>query len=299
MPRALTTVPGGLYPMMSAAFEIDEYRMMAGWPVPVPTHDIRIEVNANAAGLVLGERESPLAVVTEANLRWVADANYFDETAARWDPVAGELPWTAAPTSLPTLITDYEYVLDDEVFTSMVALNFDSDTGDHMIANLDSLMGGTSGYTVLMVLSPNSVYGNGDYTEAGLWSSEESENWARFTVRSQALTMTTDEVRATRGPELGDVLQGTAPGYLALVVGRPQTRLYIATGPSNISVKAFRSGKSPVPLSTHFSLGSAPPTSIATMDMALFDLSVYGNLLNTAQIRDEIATLAQVYGGDT
>ena len=56
----------------------------------------------------------------------------------------------------------------------MTALNFDSNTDDYMWNDLDLFMGGVSGYTVLMVLSPNSIYGNDDAIDNNaLWGPDD------------------------------------------------------------------------------------------------------------------------------
>ena len=69
LPPALLHPPGGLFPLMSAAFEVDEYRMMSGWPVPVPDCDIQIQCLVSAEGDVLGNRDAPTALTTNAAMR--------------------------------------------------------------------------------------------------------------------------------------------------------------------------------------------------------------------------------------
>ena len=131
IPPLLLEVPGGLYPLMSAAFEVDEYRIMSGWPVPVPSCDIRINCLISAEGDVLGNRDSPTALITAADMRWVADTNFYDQTTLMWTSLQGHAPvWETTPEHAPTLVTDYEYRFGDERFVGMTALNFDSDTAD-------------------------------------------------------------------------------------------------------------------------------------------------------------------------
>jgi hypothetical protein len=301
-PKSLQEVPGGLYPLMSAAWEVDEYRIMAGWPVPVPDGDIQIECLVSAEGDLLGNRDAPAALVTDAEIRWIADDNYFDETALLWTPIQGSYsPWKAGPDELPSLISNYEYAVGDERFVDMTALNFDSNTADAMTIDLDTQMGGTSGYTVIMVLNPNSIYGN-DVTviENALWGPQTTDgNWAMFTIRDQAVWMTTESIPAQRGVAIGNALSDTAPTYLAMVVGRPRTTLYAASGPSRVLVKDLPAGPSPVPLSTRFWLGNGPFSNVGTADMALLDLGIYGNMLSRTDVVREITMLSQVYGGDS
>lgn len=300
IPPELMDVPGGLYPLMSAAFEVDEYRIMSGWPVPVPSCDIRIECMVSAEGDLLSNRDSPTALITNADMRWVADTNFYDQTTLRWQPIQGHSSsWETTPEHAPTLITDYEYRFGDERFTEMTALNFDSDTNDYMWNNLDLSMGGTSGYTVLMVLSPNSIYGNDlNVTDNALWGPQDADgSWVLFTIKDQAVWLTTESIPAQKGVAIGNLLDTTAPTYLAMVVGRPQTTLYAASGPSTVLVKSLAAGEAPEPLSTRFWLGNGPSPTSATMDMALLDLGIYGNPLTKTEVVSEITSLSTVYGG--
>jgi hypothetical protein len=302
IPPALLNVPGGLYPLMSAAYEVDEYRIMSGWPVPVPECDIRIDCLVSAEGDLLSNRDAPTALVTTADMRWVADDSFYDQTAFLWAPIQGSSsPWQTSVSAAPTLVTDYEYTVGDERFTSMTALNFDSNTGDYMWNNLDLYMGGVTGYTVLMVLSPNSIYGNDDTVDNNaLWGPDSvSGAWTMFTVKDQAIWMRTEEQPDQMGVAIGNGLASTALTYVALVVGRPQTTLYAASGPSKVLHKALAAGAAPEPLSTRFWLGNGPFLDSATMDMALLDLGIYGRPLSQAEVVSEITSLSTVYGGDS
>ena len=311
IPPQLLEVPGGLFPLKSAAFEVDEYRIMAGWPVPVPEADIRINCLVSAEGAVLADRDSPLGVITNADMRWVADVDYYDQVACQWTPLQGDVtPWETTPDHLPTLVTDFEYTIGDERFIEMSALNFDSDTADYLWNDLTRAMGGTFGYTVIMVMSPNSVYGNatvannalwGPYDPAAPWDPDHLPGyaWVQFTVANQALWMRTEEQPAQQGVPIGHGLNNAAPIYLVLSVARPQTTLYAASGPSNVPFKALAAGAAPEALSTRFWLGNGPFATSATMDMALLDLSIYGNALSKTDVVNEITTLSAVYGGDT
>ena len=232
----------------------------------------------------------------------MADDNYYDQTSLLWTPIQGNVsPWVTSSTNAPTLFTDYEYTIGDERFVDMTVLNFDSNTHDFMWNNLDLIMGGTTGYTVIMVLSPNSLYGNDDtVADNALWGPDSlSGAWSQFTVKNQALYLTTEEIPAQKGVAFGSASHTTAPTYLALVVSRPQTTMYVASGPSKVLSKALAAGASPEPLSTRFWLGNGPFLDSATMDMALFDLGIYGNPLTKAEVVTEFASLSTIYGGDS
>ena len=302
IPPLLANVPGGLHPLMSAAYEVDEYRIMSGWPVPVPDHDIRIECLVSAEGDKLGNRDAPTALLTNADMRWVADTNYYDQTSLLWSAIQGNVsPWQTDTDHAPSLITDYEYRVGDERFVDMTALNFDSNTTDYMWNNLDLIMGGTYGYTVIMVMSPNSIYGNdAAVVDNALWGPDSTDgSWVMFTVNDQAVFMTTEGIPAQKGVALGNGLDSSAPTYLAMVVGRPQTTLYAASGPSRVLAKSLPAGEAQQPLSTRFWLGNGPFSTSATMDMALLDLGIYGNPLTRTEVVSEFTLLNGVYGGDT
>jgi len=295
-------VPGGLYPLMSAAFEVDEYRIQNGWPVPVPDLDIRIDCLVSAEGDVLGNRDEPTALVTNADMRWIADTNFYDQTSCTWAPIQSNVsPWTAPPSNMPTLVTDYEYRFGDERFVNVTGLNFDSNTADYLTNDLSLSMGGVEGYTLIMALIPNSIYGNDEtMIENALWSPTTTDGaWVSFTIRDQAIYMTTEEQQPQKGVAIGNSLSSSAPTYLAMVVGRPTTTLYAASGPSRVLVKSLTAGAAPESLSTRFLLGSSLSATAASMDMVLLDLGIYGNPLKKDEVTAEFALLSQVYGGDT
>jgi hypothetical protein len=319
VPPLLAEMPGGLFPLKSAAFVVDEYRIMAGWPVPVPDCDIRAVCLVNAEGNLLGNRDSPLGLTTAATGRWVADSNFYDETSFQWTPLQGDVsPWLTSTDHAPTLVTDYEYRNGNERFLEMTALNFDSNTADYMWNDMGLILGGTSGYTVIMVVSPNSIYGNdpqivshglwGPNPGAALWDPAHKPTgsaWVAFTLENKAVYLTTESHDQQKGVAFGNALAGTAPSYLALVVnrppdpaGRPMVTTYACSGASNVVTKALVAQGAPGPLSTDFWLGKGAFSNQGTVDMALFDLSIYANPLSAAQVVAEITKLSTVYGGD-
>jgi hypothetical protein len=311
VPPALKEAPGGLYPLKSSAWEIDEYRILSGWPVPVPDYDIHCEVMVSADdGSTLDNRDAAAGIVTGADLRWLADDSYWDQTSLTWTALQGEAPpWTAAANRTPTLVTDYDYAIDDERFTSMTVLNFDSDTKDYLACDLGGIMGGSLGYTVIMVLNPNSIYGDDPtVVEKALWGPPytgdpahpyPNTNWVMFSIRERAICMTTERSPRQVGPSIGDFLATDRPCYVALVVRRPTTAIYVATGPSNIRLKSLAvNGRASDTMDTRFWLGDAAATDSGTMDMALFDLGIYANPLTQTEVKTEFGLLSQAYGGD-
>lgn len=304
----LRELPGGLYPLHSAAFEMDEYRIMAGWPVPVPDYDIRISTLMSADGTVIADRDPPTSLLTGASYRWIADASYYDETSLRWTAIQGDPPpWTASPGSDPTLLTDYGYRIGDERFTEMTVLNFDSDTADYLACDLSLAMGGVHGYTVIMVMSPNSVYGNNAAVPAnGIWGPPAAPvpteppdgEWFAVTSSGSFLWLEANNLPDAKGVSIGVGQRNTAPMFLALVLGTPQAVMYAASGPSSLLSKGIPTGAVDRALRTDFWLGRTGTTP-GTADMALFDLGIYGNALTAAEVAGEFALLSSIYGGDT
>ena len=304
VPGQIRELPGGLYPLYSAAFEMDEYRIMAGWPVPVPTYDIRVQTLMSADGTVVADRDQPTSLVTGADFRWVADDNYWDVTSLRWAPIQGECsPWTAMPGNDPTLLTNYEYTVEDERFTEMTCLNFDSDTADYLVNDMTLTMGGSQGYSIIMVLSPNSMYGNNpDVPANGLLGpmndTHAPPGWFSLKIRGNYLWLDSDDSTDQKGVSIGMGQRTNAPMFLAIVVGRPQAVLYAASGPSSLLSKKIPTGDASRALRGDFWLGRTPLTP-ATADMALFDFGLYGDMLSPSAVGAEFALLSTIYGGDT
>ena len=314
-PIEVQEVPGGLYPMVARAFEMDEYRVMSGWPVAVPKYEIRAETMVSGNGAHFTDRDDPTAITTGAVLRWVADEALFDELAMEWKTLQNStgqpVPWQTSVQYAPILINDYTYRVKNEVF-KVQALNFDSDNQNHMWCDMSTTIGGAAGYTVIMVMSPNSTYGN-DITVPynGLWapgeatpladefSEETGDHWFSVTVQSTSLYLETEVNPKTRGISIYPGLNTNAPMMVAMVFDRPETVFYVGPGPSAIRVKSLPAGSLQVALSNKVVLGRSTGDRLHTADMALLDLGIYPSTLNAAEVADEFALLSQAYGGDT
>ncbi len=305
--------PGGLYPLRSRAFELEEYRLMAGWPVPQPRYDIHANPMVSGAGSTFTDRVTPNNIKTGALTRWIPDPVYYDTAALRWRPVQDQTTgifWQSSVNPMPTLITDYTYRLGTEVFVRQ-ALNFDSDASKHLWADLTATLGGSAGYTVIMVMSPNSVYGNDETVPFnGLWcpgypspgtqtfTEPPFEHYVSMTMEGTYLYYEDENTPRTRTLSMANGLNSNAPMYLAMVFTRPQFSIYVGEGPSSIRVKSIPAGTvSPVPLDGHVTLGRTPGDILHTADMALLDLGVYGEELSPTRIQTEFSLLAQSYGG--
>jgi len=294
--------PGGLYPMIARSFTMDEYRLMSGWPVSIPDYDIHAKSMVSCSGQVLTDREPPTNIATGALVRWVADASFYDETALQWRPVQNSqirTSWTLNPSFMPDLITEYEYRNKEERFY-LPALNFDSDAGEYLTADFTNTIGGASGYTVIMVMSPNSVYGNNDEVlYNGLWThGSASEYWIDITMQGRYLWVETETQGRIRGISIAPALDRNRPLYLAIVLDRPNVTFYAAEGPETVRVKSVPTGLTePVPLDPQVVLGAAPDFT-HTADMALLDLGIYADRLSASEVATEFILLSQAYGGD-
>lgn len=311
-PKLLREMPGGLYPIRMALWQTDDYRMQNGWPVAVPPCDIRARSLVSGSGDVLADRDDIRGLRTGAVARWVADDELFDATSLSWIPVhtSVDLALDTAADYAPTLITDYEYSVDGEVF-SVEALNFDADSYEHMWCNLNQALGGASGYSMIMVTSLNSVFGNSDNPYAGLWCPGKPTpapgqplddavegGWVSLTLQGDGLYLETDQSRRARAISITGLLAQTAPMMIALVVGRPYTTIYVASGPSSIRSARLNVGSEPVALAGNVLVGRSPGDILHTADMALMDLNLYGGLLTADEVKEEFTLLSSVYGGD-
>lgn len=296
-------LPGGLYPLQTRAYEMDDYRVRLGWPVSPPMHDIRATSLVSCTGETFSTRDDNTAVRTGAVLRWVADSTTYNEVGLRWDPIqdatGGHPYWTAPVDNLPVLINDYEYRVKDERF-KMSALNFDSDTANYLTADFTSTLGGATGYTVIMVMSPNSVYGNDvSVPYNGLWCPvEESGTWSSVTIQGGYLWLETESDDRKSAIAITPELNSNAPLYLAIVFGRPETVFYAGTGPDEMRVKSVVTYDNVGLMSNEVFLGRSEEDLLHTADMALFDLNLYADRLTASEIKNEFSLLARAYGGN-
>ena len=313
-PGTLKDVPGGLFPMKTAAFEVDEYRLLEGWPVPVPPCDIHCDSLVSGDGQLLADRQPPTSVLTGADYRWIADSDFYSQTALQWLPIQGSEPiWTAPTDHLPTLVHDYEYTVGEERFTEMSALNFDSDTADYLTTDLARAMSTDKGYSVIMVMSPNSLYGNNvEVPYNSLWCNPPDPpqpapplprlpvNRIALKVRLKdfylrvALTDSADQ----QGIAMSQATSISAPSYLAVVINRPNLTMYLGQGPKNIAAKKLNVGPPSLTMSTVTLLGKDPADNDHCADMALFDLGLYATPLSAEAVATEFALLSKIYGGD-
>lgn len=301
---------GGLYPLSMAAYEVDPYRMMSGWPVSVPKLDISAVTDVSATGEVIAYREAANAVTMNSIARWIADDDNFHTDTLSWYPsVAGvSANWVTSVGYSPTLFDDYEYRRGAEKFIE-TAINFDADSQQHMWADLDQIIGGGHGYTVLMAVNLHSVYGDSDHPFVGLWApgqptpnadtfTETFASYVEVTLRGETLYVASDKASPTKSVAVSDLLALSSPCYLAFCFGRPTTRIYAGNGSRSLRSSSVFVGTNSVPLSGHVALGRSNGTRLNTADMGVLDLNVYGAQLSAHEVTDEIAKLCSIYGGD-
>lgn len=291
--------PGGLFPLHSKAFEVDEWRVMNGWPIEVPPYDIRCESLISVTGEVLADRMDPTALRTGALIRWVADNQLWDETALRWSPTQsdiGPIAWEGFAPNAPVLV-DYEYRIEDERLYCY-ALNFDSDSANYLTASFEGYLSGITGFTIIMMMSPNSAYGNNvDVPYNGLWCpKDKSENWTEITTQGRYLWLDSESSARTRAISINPALNSAAPFYVAIVVDRPYATFYVGDGPSQPRVQTVPSGVAGA-FDMDVFLGRTTEDLDHTVDMALMDIGLYADRLTAAEVVDEFSLLSQAYGG--
>lgn len=315
IPPDVTNQPGGLYPLKLSVYKMDEYRIMAGWPVPVPDYDIRADSLISCTGEVIAFRENPRNIRTGAMVRWIADSDTYDTTALRWKPYQASIDaeFLTGTKFSPVYLSDYTYRVGNEQFNHE-ALNFDSDTRDHFWADLNSTaVGGSLGYTVIMVVNLNSAFGNSTQRiYNGIWShglatpADDNEffeatfphGWVEVTLQGEYLHLQTEQTELTRVMPIGHLLARSAPFYLAMSFGRPYAYFYAGTSPAELLTGRCYTGFEPNPLTGSVVLGRTHGDVNHTADMGIFDLGVYPGQMVPLQIRNEVSLLSAVYGGD-
>ena len=313
---SIREVPGGLYPLRTAAFEMDEYRFRYGWPVSVPPLDIRSEALFSVTGESFGVRDDITSITPGSAIRWIAHENFYDDVALEWRPFKDatgfNTTWRTGADFAPVFINDYEYRVKDERFR-MNALNFDSDSRCHMWADFSPNFGAAVGYTVIMVMSPNSVYGNnvavpyngiwcpGGETPGGVDTFTETpdDSWQGVHLQGGYLYLLSESRSATRALGITSQLNTNAPTYLAIVFGRPNTVFYAGPGPSSIRVNSVNTGATSGSMNWQIALGRSTGDILHTADMALMELNIYPNRLTGLEIQNEFSILSGAYGGDS
>lgn len=302
------TLPG-LRPFKIRVFEPPDFRMRDGYPVEVPSIDIRAAGMVSATGTRIAFRPNARDIETGANVRWVADSDMFDDVAGSWLPIKsdlGPITWLSSGRWVPTLISDYTYSINKERFT-VAAMNFDHDQAEHMWATAYSLTG-SAGFTVIMVCSMNSVYGSSGITNfAALFGSGkptdkegtlDNQVTDPFEIRltANAIRVVTD--RNAQAVGVANLMGRTAPMYLVFALGRPSSVVYAGSGPTSMTSAEVQTGSSDQRYYGDLVLGRSYGDTLHTPDMALMDFNIYADKLTPDRVRTEVAKLSSVYGGE-
>lgn len=309
-PPFLSEIPGSLHPLRLAIYDVPEYRMRNGFPTDKPPLDIHADSLFSVTGEVMADRLAPTQINTGAETRWVVDEELFSEDMLSWTPWQDQIPVVlrSSVEYMPTL-TPYEYRIGKEVFLGE-AINFDADSRQHMWLDTQGIMP-LSGYTVIMVVSLNSAYGNtneipysgiwchGNPTPAGDSFAEPGDAWFDLDMMGNYLYLSTEQRDRRQTVSVSERLTSTAPMYIALAAGHPVATVYVATGPGLVRSLTVPTGALlPDALHPGVVLGRSNGDVLHTADMALFDLGIYGRVLSESEVLAEIALLSQVYGGE-
>lgn len=286
---------GGLFPYRHSVWDMDPWRMGNGWPQSVPECDISGKVIISCEGEVLADREQPRGIQTSAVARWTADDELWEQDIFRWYPVHSSVPvfFEGFSGDSPVLDLEYEYRVGNEVFLQP-GLVFDADAGNYLMADLGSTVGGTYGYSMIMVASLNTPDSRQDY--GTIWAHEHSSGWVILSIQGNALYLQSDGAPRKMVLQIADLLSSSQPLMLALVMGRPFAKVYACAGPSVISSGKIETGTEYVAMNPVVRLGNDDEGHQS--DMTVFDLGVYQDQLTDAQVREEFAILSSAFGGD-
>lgn len=287
---------------------VGDYRIRQGWPVATPRFDVRSRAMVSVSGFSQKERPQPLDITPESAIRWIADDDYFDETAGDWTAVQGAnygFRWKSTIEHQPTFRQEVAYYVGKELFRHS-AISFDSYRAEHMYANIGA-MGGSSGYTVVMAMVLNAAYGNAPQRQKiGLWcpggAPEAADEWEEGDVGFEAsiengyLGVNVPGIIREEGVRMASFIEAPRIVYVAMAFGSPLSHVYACQGPSNISRKSFYVSE-PVDASLNVVLGRTTGSLLHTADMAVFDINVYPDTLGFDDVKNQVSLLSQVYGG--
>ena len=148
------TVDRIIRPLRTTFVDTDEYRLFNGRPIPVPKFDVRFNLEVNNVGHYITDREDQYGIDTEADLRWVADANHYDETYYKWVPIddglATQYWWESTEEWAPTYNQNFRYVVDSEEF-NFPSIHFDEEERQHMWTDWGNNNSTSESLTIMMV----------------------------------------------------------------------------------------------------------------------------------------------------
>lgn len=294
-------------PYKLSVFDSPEFRVMKGWPVAPPRVDVRSNSLASSQGVVFADQPDPQQLVTRANARWLASAGW-DDIAKLWYPFysdIGSVRWESSDTWMPTQVQTYSYIIGDARYVQN-AINIDATSSEHMWLSA-AAFAGNSGYSIVIAGTVNSVYGNTEGRSSvgiigngvptpfdGAFEDPIDNPWS--------LSLTSNEFTLNAGKGLapiqaGDLIKSTTPFYIAVVLGKPKSSLYLATGPSAIRSSDITVSAELESFDTQLVLGRSFGDTLHTADMVVMDIGLYGTSLSPDDVKSEIAQLSRAYGG--
>lgn len=306
--KALQPNPTDFLSYRLNVYDAPLYRIKNGWPVALPKYDVHARTLVSAEGQLLSQRPGAQEVATTANVRWIADVN-FDSDLLTWWPFLsdfGAVKWETSVDYLPTHVEEYTYSVNNRRVIKD-AINFDHDGSQHMWANLD-IITGASGYSIAMVCTVNSVYGNSEGQSftglvgngsanptAGKVSEDIDAPWTLKLVAGE-LRLDVGKATSTESIGISDLMANNRPFIVVVVLSNPKSKLYVATSSDDIKSLEIHTGSLSPVFSTELVLGRSFGDTMHTADMAVMDLGIYGASLTSAQVKTEVASLTKVYG---
>lgn len=302
-------------PYNVASYLLDDYRIRKGWPVDVPLYDVRQNTLISNTGEVLSFRPAPTQITTLADVRWIPTELTWDDISLKLRPEDGPYPtfvWETNVDYSPTFIDDYSYRVGKELITRN-ALNFQSDNQEHMWSNFTGGFATTAGFTVIMVMSLESRFGQDgvdlDYAgifsaghptpvvdETGIFNEVVTGGQTSLQMRGRYLWVNSGQMAFQQLFPINLALTRAQPSYLAITVNPPYTKVFMGFGVSTMQVAQVQTG-SPEANHLDWVIGRATGDILHCADMTLFDMSLYASPLSDNDLLSEIATLSQSYGG--
>lgn len=292
-----------IVPLRLVAYDIDSYRIKKGWPEAVPSIDVRARCVVSLEGLKQTYRTDPEGMETNADVRWIANPDFYDQADLIWRPIQDKygFQWITSPDYAPELVEEYTYQAGNELITR-TCLNFDSANRDHFWANFGSTS--LPGFTFSLVASLRSPEGkNMGLLCPGLptpltdeFPEEMEPKTASLKLSGHTLTVGMDSGRDREVMEIGGWMSKQAPLFIFLVVQPPAGHIYVAQGALTQRVGTFDTGKTGE-FNLNYVLGRGTGDLYETADMAVFETGFYASALTKSEVSQEVATFSSMYGG--
>lgn len=148
-----------LRPFDVVTITADDAPLFRGYPTNAPLW-ARVTPSLSSDGTIISsQRLRPLEIVTGADQRWVADADYWDDLTGTWRAVVNKFNYSILAddvNSAPTLVTTSQ-TLGNELITRT---SFRISGGNKFLCYFNRGLDSLSAFTISMVIAPNAAPGS-------------------------------------------------------------------------------------------------------------------------------------------